>query len=150
MIGPVAVAIGVGALFALWSSQRKAQAVAGLIVLVGMALLPPIVGFALYFCLFHSPRHLSESLSAVRLPDGRAWPRVILPLTLVAFAIAAAIYGLQARATPTDRLIAASFMTLSILTVPHMMAPFIMRRLSRRARSHRQTFRRIAAAFTPH
>lgn len=150
MIAPVAAVIGVGALIALWSSGRKTQAVAGSIVLIGMVLLPPIVGFALYFCLFHSPRHLSQSLNAVRLPRGQAWLWVILPLTFAAFAIAAAIYGVQARATPTDRLIAASFMTLSILTVPHMMAPFIMRRLPRPARSRRQTFRRIATAFTPH
>lgn len=150
LIAPVAAAIGFSALFALWSARRRSEAVAGSIVLLGMVVLPPIVGFALYFCLFHSPRHLSDSLKAVRLPGRRAWLWVILPLTATALAIAAAIYGFQARAVVADRLIAASFMTLSILTAPHMMAPFIMRRLDRRALSQRPTFHRIAAAFTPH
>ena len=131
LIGPTSVVVGLVAMAALWSGGRKSVAAAGLVVLAGMVLLPPIFGFALYFCLFHSPRHLSESLSAVRLPRGQAWFRVILPLTLAAGAIAAAIYGLQARTGTTDRLIAASFMTLSVLTAPHMMAPMIMRRLSR-------------------
>lgn len=131
LVTPLALVVAGVAVAALWSGGRRTQAVAATLAVASMIALPPIIGFVLYFCLFHSPRHLADSLGKVALSRGRAWVRVVLPLSLAAAAIAAAIYGLELRADMASGLIAASFMTLSILTVPHMLAPLVVPRLSR-------------------
>jgi Brp/Blh family beta-carotene 15,15'-monooxygenase len=126
LVTPLALVVAAVAVAALWTGGRRTQAVAATLAVASMIALPPIIGFVLYFCLFHSPRHLADSLRNVALSRGRAWVRVVLPLTLAAVAIAGAIYGLELRADVASGLIAASFMTLSILTVPHMLAPMII------------------------
>lgn len=131
LVTPLALVVAAVAVAALWSEGHRNRAVAATLAVVSMIALPPIIGFVLYFCLFHSPRHLADSLRNVALSRGRAWVRVVLPLTLAAAAIAGAIYGLQLRADMASGLIAASFMTLSILTVPHMLAPLLVEALGR-------------------
>ncbi len=130
LVTPLALVVAAVAVAALWSGGRRRQASAATLALVSMITLPPIIGFVLYFCLFHSPHHLADSLRNVVLSRGQAWVRVVLPLTLAAAAIAGAIYALELRADVASGLIAASFMTLSILTVPHMLAPLLATRLS--------------------
>jgi Brp/Blh family beta-carotene 15,15'-monooxygenase len=131
LVAPVALAVGLTAIAALWQRGHHDQAVGGLLALIGMILLPPIVGFALYFCLSHSPRHFRESLSTLRWSGFARWGWVVVPLTLAAGVIASLVFGLEVRAGPSDRIMAASFMTLSILTVPHMMVPILIDRLTR-------------------
>lgn len=131
LMAPVSGILGLVALSTLWSNGRRAQALAGGIALLGMVVLPPVVGFALYFCLFHSPRHLGEGLRNLRFTPRRAWLWIIVPLTLAAGVLAAAIYGLELRAYQDSRIVAASFMTLSILTLPHMLVPVLVDLLSR-------------------
>lgn len=126
LVMPTALVIGVVALGALWSAGHRRRAAAGAIALTGMIVLPPVVGFALYFCLFHSPRHLGESLRSLARTRRHVWVRIILPMTAAAGLIAAGLYGLELRADAASRLVAASFMTLSILTMPHMLAPFVI------------------------
>ena len=96
-----------------------------------MTILPPIVGFAAYFCFFHSPRHFRHSLADLDWRGVRKWGWVVLPLTLAAGLLAATLFGLQVRTEISDRIMAASFMTLSILTVPHMLVPLLINRLVR-------------------
>ena len=130
VMAPVAIGLALIALLSLWRTGRRAQAVGGGVALIGMVLLPPIAGFALYFCLFHSPRHFRASLGALDRAAFRSWGPVVIPLTLAAGAIAALLFGLEVRAASIDRITAASFMTLSILTVPHMLAPLLVARLA--------------------
>ena len=131
LVMPTALIFGVVALAALWSAGHRERAAAGAVALTGMIVLPPVVGFALYFCLFHSPHHLGESLRAVARTRRHVWVRIILPMTAAAGVIAAGLYGLELRADAASRLVAASFMTLSILTMPHMLAPFVIAWLAR-------------------
>ena len=131
LVMPVALIFGVVALAALWKSGLRQRAAAGAVALAGMIVLPPVVGFALYFCLFHSPHHLGESLRALAQTRRHVWIRIILPMTAAAGAIAAGLYGLELRADAASRLVAASFMTLSILTMPHMLAPLVIAWLAR-------------------
>jgi len=107
--------------------------------LVGMVVLPPVIGFALYFCLFHSPRHFRESLSALGWSGFAKWVWVVAALTIAAGTIAALIFGMEVRAAPSDRIMTASFITLSILTVPHMLVPILIDRLARRGPLHPST-----------
>jgi hypothetical protein len=58
----------------------------------------------------------------------------VVPLTLAAGGIALVLFGLEIRAALPDRIMAASFMTLSILTVPHMLVPLIVAVLAGRER----------------
>ncbi|WP_309627719.1 Brp/Blh family beta-carotene 15,15'-dioxygenase [Brevundimonas sp.] len=131
LVLPITLGVGLIALVSLWRAGRRAQALGGLAALTAMIVLPPILGFALYFCLFHSPRHFHESLTSLSWVNLRQWWGVVLPLSLAAGAIAVLIFGLELRTALTDQIMAASFMTLSTLTVPHMLAPMIAARLSR-------------------
>ncbi|WP_426046053.1 Brp/Blh family beta-carotene 15,15'-dioxygenase [Brevundimonas sp. TWP3-1-2b1] len=131
LVLPITIGVGLIAVASLWRAGRRAQALGGLAALTAMIVLPPILGFALYFCLFHSPRHFHESLTTLSWVNLRQWWGVVLPLSLAAGGVAALIFGLELRTALPDRIMAASFMTLSILTVPHMLAPLIAARLSR-------------------
>lgn len=134
LVTPVALVVAVVAVSALWSSGRKVQAAGATLTLAAMVVLPPIVGFALYFCFFHSPRHFRESLFVLDWRGFARWGWVVVPLTLAAGGIALGLFGLEIRAALPDRIMAASFMTLSILTVPHMLVPLIVAARARRER----------------
>lgn len=131
LILPVAVGLGLISIASLWQAGRRDQAIGGLTALTGMLLLPPIIGFALYFCLFHSPRHFRESLLTLKWRGVATWGWVVVPLTLAAGVIAVLVFGSEVRTALPERIMAASFMTLSILTVPHMLVPPFIAALSR-------------------
>lgn len=130
LVAPVATLVAMVALGKLWSAGASADALGGGIALIGMTLLPPVVGFALFFCLSHSPRHLSNGLAALSTHFTHLQGAKILLLTLAASGIAAIVYGLSGALPASERLAAASFMTLSILTLPHMAVPMVLRALA--------------------
>ena len=135
LVAPVSMAIASVTLWTLWRSGVRDQAVVGALTLVGMTLLPPVVGFALFFCLYHSPHHLGVAMARVAGSPGGRW---VVPLvTLAALGIAAALFAGELRADLPERIVAASFMTLSILTVPHMIVPVVVAELAtRRSGAH--------------
>lgn len=130
LVAPVATLVAMVAMGLLWSTGARAEALGGGTGLVAMTLLPPVVGFALFFCLSHSPRHLRDGLAALSTHSTRGQGTVILLLTLAASGIAAIVYGLSGSLPVSERLAAASFMTLSILTLPHMAVPMALRALA--------------------
>jgi len=132
VLAPVAIGLAAWTMGRLWLRGERDQAIGALAALAGMTILPPIVGFAAYFCFFHSPRHFRHSLADLDWRGVRKWGWVVLPLTLAAGLLAAILFGLQVRTEISDRIMAASFMTLSILTVPHMLVPLLINRLVRR------------------
>jgi beta-carotene 15,15'-dioxygenase len=93
----------------------------------GMVLLPPIMGFAIFFCLVHSPKHFAavraEVSGAVHAPDREA-----VLLTCAALGIAALIYATQGTIKVETKAIVACFVTLSVLTVPHMLVPHFVKK----------------------
>ena len=88
-----------------------------------MIILPPLTGFALYFCCVHTPRHIGKVINAVKafMPDAR-----ILPLTF-GFTIATwavmlvAIFILGDQVSFDAAMVQVIFIGLAALTVPHMM-----------------------------
>ena len=132
VLAPVAICAAAWAMGRLWLRGERVLAIGGLAAIAGMTMLPPIVGFAAYFCFFHSPRHFRHSLVDLDWRGVRKWGWVVLPLTVAAGLLAATLFGLQVRTEISDRIMAASFMTLSILTVPHMLVPLVIDRLVRR------------------
>ena len=95
--------------------------------LAGLALayylLPPLVGFALYFCLVHSARHVCHLWNDLR--DSAYGGRRMLPLavlfTVASWLAATVTLGLiPAAETPDGAILRVVFIGLAALTVPHM------------------------------
>ena len=128
LLAPTSMAVACVALLSLWRSGLRDQAGVGAMILIGMVALPPVVGFALFFCLYHSPLHLRSALT--RIAYAPIWRRVVPLLTLAALGLAAILFTGEGRTDLSAQMVAASFMTLSLLTVPHMLIPAIVAALS--------------------
>jgi Brp/Blh family beta-carotene 15,15'-monooxygenase len=103
------------------------------------SILPPLIGFAVYFGLWHSPRHIIELASwRVRQLPGdpldtgrdvlsfktglRQVALEAIPLTLLTWVMMAAAFALAARSSSVDATtVRVIFISLSALTVPHML-----------------------------
>ncbi|MEO6580437.1 MAG: Brp/Blh family beta-carotene 15,15'-dioxygenase [Sphingomicrobium sp.] len=133
LVAPAAVACAMLATLLLWHGGHRVTAVNAVSALAAMILLPPITGFAIYFCLIHSPSHFRAGLR--RLGSASSVSQSTIVATLGGLAIALATVQFLPLADPSSRLFAASFMTLSILTLPHMAVPLILRRLGLNARA---------------
>jgi Brp/Blh family beta-carotene 15,15'-monooxygenase len=124
-VAPVAFGLALAGMAAMVRSGEERAALTTVLLLSAMLLLPPVAGFFLFFCLFHSPRHLGEAWRSLSLSRERRLA-IGIALTLAALGLAAALTGLEARGGLTASLVAATFMTFSILTVPHMLAPHVV------------------------
>ncbi|MEM1246083.1 MAG: Brp/Blh family beta-carotene 15,15'-dioxygenase [Acidobacteriota bacterium] len=110
------------------SGGRRAGAALALLFLRStlFVVAPPLIAFAIYFCLDHSSKHLLQVARQLGSPDAsRALPAAIrsgLPLTIVTALFAAASgVAFWSRGLSVDAAIARPlFIGLSALTVPHM------------------------------
>lgn len=96
-----------------------------------MLLLPPVPGFALFFCLIHSPMQFRQHAGFLGLRGLQQWGGIVVPLSLAGLGIATAVSIENGDASIPANLFATSFMTPSILTVPHMLIPRIAALFSR-------------------
>ena len=103
-----------------WALRATRRDLAETAVLgLAFVVLPPLLAFALYFCLCHSIRHLLR-LGAMLAPDDgpeacRQVLRVLAPAALLCVA------GGSLLATQgVDEAVAPLFRTLAALTLPHM------------------------------
>jgi Brp/Blh family beta-carotene 15,15'-monooxygenase len=135
LIAPVSLILGAVGVALLHQAGRAKLAVGAAWALIGAVFLPPAVGFALFFGLLHSPRHFGESLAVLSWRRPRQWSRVVIPLTAAAAGLAGATAWLLPAPDLQTQLLRASFVTLSLLVVPHMAVPMILQGL-RRARPH--------------
>ena len=88
-----------------------------------LVLLPPLTGFAFYFCCIHTPRHMARVIGAVKtiMPDARILP-LTLGFTLITWlAMAIAVVVLRAEINFDAAMVQVIFIGLAALTVPHMM-----------------------------
>ena len=127
LAAPVAIAVALVGLSTMRSSQ---QSVEGICCLAAMLVLPPVIGFAVFFGLFHSPRHFRDGWAALGSNIQPGTTVRVAGMTLAGFGIAAMIYAVNAKASIPTGLLAASMMTLSVLTVPHMLLETILERIS--------------------
>ncbi len=132
LIAPAAASCALLAILLLWHGGYRATAVNAGCAVAAMIVLPPITGFAIYFCLIHSPAHFRAGLQ--RLGPATGVTRSTIVATLGGLTIAVAALQYLPVADSSSRLFVASFMTLSILTLPHMTVPLIIRRLGLLAR----------------
>ena len=127
MAAPVALVAAIVGVVVAWRGRRTTEAIETATILLGMIFLPPIIGFAAFFCLSHSPRHFAAAKSSFR-GDRRHLNFEALTLTVAGLGIAALIYASARQGLPDDKMIVASFITLSILTVPHILVPRLFAR----------------------
>jgi Brp/Blh family beta-carotene 15,15'-monooxygenase len=132
LVAPVALAVAAAGILAMVAAHRFIAAAAAAASLIALLALPPVTGFAVFFCLFHSPRHFVGALLATQRWRIARWIPVVVPVTGAALAIVTGIYLLHGGLAVPQRLTAATFMALSILTVPHMLAPALLQRLDAR------------------
>ena len=131
----------IGALGALTATalMRGDRVVGAEIIALGavFATLPPLLAFAVYFCLWHSPRH---SLFVIADGEDQILSRGIvrfaaaaIPLTMLTIAAGAlAWFGLRDLFTDAEATLQVVFIGLAALTVPHVILPLLSRRLSPR------------------
>ena len=107
---------------ALWYRKwRSTAAELGALALL-FAMVPPLVGFAVYFCCVHSARHISGILGALR----REMSRLAMINQAAAFTLASwvagglAIWWFADIGDPQPVVMRVVFIGLAALTVPHM------------------------------
>lgn len=137
LVAPVALMLAAIGLVVHWQAGRRGQAIGLGAAVAAMTVLPPIVGFALYFCLLHSPHHFGGALQTLSWTRVGQWVAVVAPLTLAALGLAALLFRLELRPSFSDQIVAASFMTLAVVTVPHMLAPRLVGMIDGIRRSRR-------------
>ena len=132
LAAPIAGLIALSGVGLLWQRRRRSLAIGLAAAMVAELVLPPVMGFTIFFCFVHSPAQLRASLATITMPSQQAWWRVIVPLTLAALLIATAIGAAAIRAATFDGSnisvwLHAAFVTLSVLTLPHMAVPQLAR-----------------------
>ena len=118
----IAVALAIYAWRAFWDARwRFGFLEVGLLILL-FAAVPPLVGFALYFCCVHSARHLWSVWTAVKVEFPRHMPFTgAMAFTLASWgAGVAAFWWCASFMMVESALLRVVFIGLAALTVPHM------------------------------
>ena len=113
-------------IYSLYQPQWR-KSLLSLALLIALAyLLPPLVSFALYFCLWHSRSHMQRIWRNIPPEQRQRSAREAIIYSLLAYA-AAGIYcllqtngGASSVSAVTPALLQLSFIGLAALTVPHM------------------------------
>lgn len=109
------------------AAQRHWALVIEVLLLVLLAFaVPPLVYFALYFCLLHSPRHLAHIFRHVPPAVHSRLTRIMVLYTVLTL-MGLALLSLLWTAAPIDTvLMRVVFIGLAALTVPHMLLIFTL------------------------
>lgn len=120
LIAPVFGLVAVAGVVIDFTSNNAVKGWRNGILLLAALILPPGAGFAVYFCLYHSPMHFSEGRRT--LLDGKVhWDKFFLYMSIASAVVVLLVFIAQPFESMNARLIATTFQTLSILTVPHML-----------------------------
>ena len=127
LVAPTMLLLAMVGVAMLWRIGRRKLALSAACAFMAMLVLPPVLGFALFFCLVHSPIQFRAHAAALGLRGISQWGGIVIPLTLGGLGIAVAIFALGSGQSLTDSIFVSSFMALSVLTAPHMAVPVILR-----------------------
>ena len=84
-----------------------------------MAVLPPLVGFALYFCLWHSRGHILRLWNSLPSKEHYGATREALIYTVLAWSTGLLLFY-YLNGSPTEIVFRLTFIGLAALTLPHM------------------------------
>ena len=129
---PVGLVVAAAGMLALIEARRFDTVAAAATSLAAFIALPPAIGFAVFFCLFHSPRHFTDALRALGMTRAEQWLPIAVPTMLGALGLVAALYEEMRHVSVAVGLMSATFIALSILTVPHMVVPSLVAAFARR------------------
>ncbi|RUO23672.1 hypothetical protein CWE08_01060 [Aliidiomarina iranensis] len=120
----MAVAAGMIFLDLLKSGKKALSQRANLIIALGAlfwsaVLFHPLIYFALFFALLHSPKHMREQWAKLDSNQRKTALGVIAALTVMPI-LAAGVVGTMLQGTWDQRLITLIFIGLAALTMPHM------------------------------
>ncbi len=116
--------------YAIYSiyQPRWRKSLLSLATLITLAyLLPPLVSFALYFCLWHSRSHMQRIWRSIAPEHRQRSAREAIAYSLLAYAAAAIYFIFQTNSASasvtaiTPALLQLTFIGLAALTVPHML-----------------------------
>jgi Brp/Blh family beta-carotene 15,15'-monooxygenase len=100
---------------------RYRKPLISLMILVGLAsILPPLISFALYFCLWHSRGHMLRLWRNLAPLERSRSLREAFSYTVLAWIGLAIIFYLL-KGTAADSLVQLTFIGLAALTLPHML-----------------------------
>ena len=111
-----------GSLLFGFQAFERAQSLSGLDVmccLIAALVLPPLAGFAVFFCGLHSPRHLAEALRQSGPASNGTKAIIGGAVMALSFGATALIFFADRTASVDAGVIRTAFVLLSILTVPH-------------------------------
>ncbi len=123
---PVAILVTIAGMKISWERGNKAWVCAQTASLIGLALLPPQIGFLLYFGFLHSPLHMREVV--LLLPTWskkRFWSYgtiICLGCLVVAALLLPNLISGQSREMSAE-----AFRLLSMLSAPHLVLTLVMR-----------------------
>ena len=118
---PWAVGLFAYGIYSIYQPRWR-RTLLSLAILIALAyLLPPLVSFAIYFCLSHSRGHMLRIWRSIRQNERRRSALEALIYSLLAYAAAALYFALQANSEIAPTLIQLTFIGLAALTVPHML-----------------------------
>ena len=102
-----------------WSATALELLVLGIVY----ALVPPLLGFAIYFCLVHSARHFRRILSTIKatVDFSNIKNQAILFTTISWITAGIAFWMFADFADPGPTVLRNTFIGLAALTVPHML-----------------------------
>ena len=114
----VAICIGQG----LWHRRWRSTALELVALGVLFAMAPPLVGFAVYFCLVHSARYVASIIGSLRREMSRfALVNQAALLTVASWVVGGLVlWWFADQADPEPMLMRVIFIGLAALTVPHM------------------------------
>jgi beta-carotene 15,15'-dioxygenase len=96
-----------------------------LLLVTLLVLTHPLIGFALYFALWHSMGHVQEMIAFFREKGRRItiWKfyQLALPFTVVSLAGLTALFFIQQTYSIGNEMISLLFILISVLTLPHML-----------------------------
>lgn len=128
LVAPVTLLVAAVALVLIGQSQGRARPAVFAAMLASLVVLPPMIGFVLYFCAFHTPRHLIEiraELSHIGMGQ--------LLFVAAGMTVAALIVGsVTLPFLLSGGMLTASsgFQLLGALAMPHLTMPLILKWLN--------------------
>lgn len=129
LLAPVSLAIATITVSIFWQIGQKPLAVSAASALAAMLVLPPVQGFAVFFCLVHSALQFRSHAQSLDLHGFRSWRGIVVPVSLGGLGVAAIVLALAPSAPVETSLFITSFTALSVLTAPHMVVPLLLRTL---------------------
>jgi Brp/Blh family beta-carotene 15,15'-monooxygenase len=100
---------------------RRSDLIEYLLIVAGAVVLEPLVYFACYFSLLHSPRHLLETAADLGIETLRSVFSRTLPVYVATVGLLVLLYYAAPGVSLEGRLLQTVFIGLASLTIPHML-----------------------------